>query len=107
MKCQSGAVSRYGAPTSFQSSPCDEKNRTCDVVPVAEGETCHAGTEREGRCKAGVCEPSGGGCSVGGRGEGVGAVLVVLAVVIGVIGRRKRTGNREPGTGNREVRGCS
>ena len=114
-RCQAGTCvgqPRCAAPGNpcVEASPCDEKNRTCDVMPAAEGQTCHAGTDREGTCKAGVCEPNATGCAVAGGGESAGAgALVLVLAMLGVVAKRKRkrTGNRQQATGNRQVRGCS
>jgi len=68
---------------------CDEQNHTCDVYPRLEGQTCHAGTSREGACVAGLCEPDGGGCAMGGPGTSPAwPALLLLCLGLWVRGRR-------------------
>jgi len=90
--CQAGQCvgqPRCDAPGNPCVAPsCDEKNRTCDVAPAAEGQPCHAGTQREGTCSAGLCDPfsAGGGCTLSRSpakvaGGAIGALLLALALL--------------------------
>jgi hypothetical protein len=87
--CQAGTCvgqPRCAAPGNpCVVSACDERNRTCDVTPTLEGQTCHAGTSREGLCKAGLCEPNDTGCAVGGGRASdlaLGAMLLLLVFAV-------------------------
>jgi len=60
---------------------CDEAKLTCDVYPRLEGQTCHEGSDREGKCTGGVCEPDGGGCRVGRGGGGLAVSLLFLLFI--------------------------
>jgi len=97
--CQAGLCAgqpRCDAPGNPCVAPsCDEKNRTCDVAPTAEGQACHAGTEREGTCGAGLCNPfsAGGGCALSRSpaqtaSGAAGALLLALAAL--ALQRRRR-----------------
>lgn len=73
---------------------CDEQNRTCDVYPAAEeGQVCHEGTDREGTCSAGICQPSSSGCTVASGHppfRATSPALPVLLVALMILARRKR-----------------
>jgi hypothetical protein len=88
-----GGDPRCAAPGNPCVSPsCDEKKKTCDVHPTLEGETCHPGTDREGTCQAGICEPAAGGCGMGGAGTVPTGLLglLVLGVGWGIFRRQRR-----------------
>ncbi|MCA9671645.1 MAG: hypothetical protein KC503_38870 [Myxococcales bacterium] len=100
--CQAGAcvgAPRCAAPGNpCVASACDEAKKTCDVTPTAENETCHAGTDREGVCNAGICEPSSS-CAVGGApadapGTLAGWALLALLGLAFAATRRKLRGRR-------------
>lgn len=89
--CQSKP--RCAAPQNpCVSGVCDDKTRTCDVVPIAEeGGLCREGTAREGTCQAGLCRPqSGGGCAVAGGRSGAPGALGLLLLGLGLLWRRRR-----------------
>jgi Peptidase family C25 len=96
--CQQGAckgeprcAARYNPCVK---ASCDEQARTCDVFPEdLEGEVCHAGTDREGVCAAGICEPdNSSGCALGRQGGGQGhAALVLLSLLaLALLWQRRR-----------------
>jgi hypothetical protein len=70
---------------------CDEQARTCDVHPRLEGERCHEGSERQGTCTAGICEPETGGCALGRRAS-VGPPLLLLLPPLLLLLIRRRDG---------------
>jgi hypothetical protein len=74
---------------------CDEDLRTCDVHPLAEGLVCHEGSDRQGICTAGVCEPDdAGGCSTGGSPAGLPGLLLLIALGSALLGRHGRRRRR-------------
>ncbi len=72
------------------ATTCDEKKKTCTVVTdKAAGEVCREGTDREGVCTAGLCEPQGGdGCNIAG-GSRLGLAWLALLLMLGWAFRRK------------------
>lgn len=67
---------------------CDEQARTCDVYAQLDGQTCHEGSERQGTCVSGICEPDDTGCAVGGAGRPLPALLLLLPGLLLLLRRR-------------------
>jgi hypothetical protein len=94
-RCQQGKCigePRCAAPNNpCVEGRCDEKARTCDVYPLlAEGQACHRGTDREGTCSAGICEPTDDGCAMApGPPPGLPAAVLLLPLVLLLLGRRR------------------
>jgi len=82
---------RCAAPNNpCVAAKCDEAAKTCDVFPRLEGQTCHGGSEREGTCQAGICEPDGGGCNMGHGAASPLALLLLLACAPGLAASARR-----------------
>jgi len=93
--CVKGACKGWGR-CNIRDNPCvattcDEKKRSCTVVTTTtEGNVCREGTDREGVCAAGLCEPQAGdGCSVAGTTPGRGLWLLLLLVLVWAYRRRQ------------------
>ena len=73
------------------ATTCDEKKRTCAVVTLGtEGQLCREGTDREGVCTSGLCDPQqGDGCSMTGVGARTGGPWLALLLVLILVYRRK------------------
>ena len=65
------------------ATACDEKKKTCTLVTATyEGNACREGTDREGVCASGLCEPQeSDGCSVVAA-SGRGMWLMMLLVLV-------------------------
>jgi hypothetical protein len=84
--CQDGVCTGSSVCETPQNgcvvATCDEASRTCRTDTAKhEGEVCRQGTDREGTCRVGVCEPEAPGCSVSGGGGPAGGVLLLLALL--------------------------
>jgi uncharacterized protein (TIGR03382 family) len=99
-KCVSGACT--GTPVCATpgngcvSSTCDESSRTCRVDSASfEGQSCRGGTDREGVCAEGVCEPtSSTGCSAAPASPPPAAAVVVVLALAPIVLVRRRRGSR-------------
>lgn len=83
---------RCAAPNNpCVAARCDEVEKTCDVFSQPEGETCHEGSDREGTCQAGICEPDDTGCDMGhGATSPLALLLLVCAPGLVASARRRR-----------------
>jgi hypothetical protein len=93
--CQQGEClgePRCAAPFNpCVEAECDEETRACDVQAIKQGQVCHRGTDREGTCQSGICEPQDtGGCAVARHPAGPGLPTLGLLLLVCLLSLRRR-----------------
>ncbi len=94
-RCKAGKCAgspRCAAPGNpCVTATCDEQKKTCDVMAIREGLSCHEGTEREGTCHAAICQPIPGGCALGAA-PSAGGLTASLLLLLALLALRRGRG---------------